>query len=155
MENLKVASFADIRDGFLARVSKCVWCNVATVDGQGRPRSRILHPVWEDSIGWIITRRHSFKSKHLDQNPYVSLAYIADVAKPVYADCVAQWVDDRAEKLRIWDFVKETPPPLGYDPTPIFGSVEHEDYGVLKLTTWRIEIANFPKDRYIWHAPKE
>ena len=34
------------------------------------------------------------KSRHLAGNPFVSLAYIADVAKPAYADCRAEWVND-------------------------------------------------------------
>ena len=34
-----VSSFDEIKDDFLSTVAKIVWCNVATVDTQGRPRS--------------------------------------------------------------------------------------------------------------------
>lgn len=50
-----VNSFDEIQNDFLAIVSKIVWCSVATIDTQGRPRSRVLHPMWEGSTGWIMT----------------------------------------------------------------------------------------------------
>src|SRR6478609_9418101 len=84
--------FADLSGEFLERVFTVVWCNVATVDSKGRPRSRILHPYWEatpDPAGWILTRRHSFKDSQLTGNPFISCAYIANISKPVYAECRA------------------------------------------------------------------
>ena len=56
---MRVATFAEIEDEFIALAHKMVWCNVATVDAQGRPHSRILHSIWDGSTGWIATRRHS------------------------------------------------------------------------------------------------
>ncbi len=44
-------TFAGIEAEFRARVERMVWCNVATVDGQNRPVSRVLHPIWEGSDG--------------------------------------------------------------------------------------------------------
>jgi hypothetical protein len=38
--------------------------------------SRVLHPIWEGSTGWILTHRGSHKSKHLAANPHTSLAYV-------------------------------------------------------------------------------
>ncbi len=155
MQNLNVALFDEIQEEFRRRISQMVWCNVASIDTQGRPRSRILHPLWEDAVGWIAIRRNSFKGKHLEHNPYVSLAYVADVAKPVYVDCKAEWDDTMAAKEHVWNRCLTTPPPLGYDPAPIFGSVQDANFGILKLTPWRIEIANFPANRQIWHVAKE
>ena len=152
---MRIANFADIADEFLERVNRMVWCNVATIDSKGRPRSRILHPVWQGNIGWITTRRLSPKAKHLEHHPFVSLAYIADVVKPAYADCKAEWVEDRAIKQDIWQLLLTTPPPLGFDPAPIYGSVDHPDFGLLKLTPWRIEVtsvATVPPERKIWYA---
>lgn len=123
-----------------------VWCNAATVDAQQRPRSRILHPIWEGSTGWIGTHRDSYKAKHLEQNPHISLAYISDITKPVYADCVAEWVDDPAQKQRVWDLFKNAPEPLGYDPALSFISVDHPNFGLLKLTPWRIDLVTFPSE---------
>src|SRR5438270_6051319 len=70
---MKIATFAEIADEFLERVNKAVWCNVATIDTKGRPRSRILHPIWQGEVGWITTRRGSPKERHLQEHPFVSL----------------------------------------------------------------------------------
>src|SRR5262249_54575672 len=115
-----------------------------------RPRSRILHPIWTGPVGWVLTRRHSFKTEHLARNPYVSLAYIADVAKPVYVDCRAAWVDDLATKARIWELYKAAPAPLGYDPAPIFTSPDHPATGLLQFQPWRILVYSFPQENLIW-----
>jgi general stress protein 26 len=157
---MEIKHFSEIEDEFIERVHSMVWCNVATVDSRQRPRSRILHPIWEGSTGWIGTNRNSYKSKDLAHNPYVSLAYIADLAKPVYADCTAEWVDDLEQKVRIWNLFKDAPPPLGYDPAPIFTSPDHEDFGLLKLTPWRIAIVTFPAPSHeegqrIWRRREE
>ena len=138
---MDIASFAEIQDEFLARISRIVWCTVATVDRKGRPRTRLLHPIWEGSTGWIATGRDSHKAKHIAKNPYVSLSYWDQQHQQIYADCKAEWVDDKAQKDRIWDLYKNTPPPLGYDPQIIWQSGPSDpEYGVLKLTPWRIEL---------------
>ncbi len=148
-----VASFAEIEAAFIERVHGAVWCNVATLDARNRVRSRILHPIWEGLTGWIATRRHSPKAAHLARHPYVSLAYIADVARPFYAECAAEWDDDPAIKRRVWKLFRGTPPPLGYDPAPIFHAVEHPDFGVLKLTPWRIELGDMMAvQSQVWRA---
>lgn len=141
---MKVTDFSEIEAEFIQRVHTMVWCSVATVDSHNRPRSRVLHPIWEGATGWITTHRHSHKARHLAHNPYVSLAYITNIHTPVYADCVAEWVDDLDEKRRIWELFKSTPPPLGYDPAMEFGTPEHDDFGLLKLTPWRIDLVSFP-----------
>lgn len=150
---MEVSSFAEIEAEFTERVQRMVWCNVATIDRLDRPRSRILHPLWEGAIGWITTRRNFHKAKHLAHNPYVSLAYIADLAKPVYVDCKTTWVDDLAQKQRIWHLCKDTPPPIGFDPTPIYESYDHPNFAILQLIPWRIEIYNPPPDKsLVWHT---
>jgi general stress protein 26 len=148
-----VAHFADIETEFISRVHHVVWCNMATVDAQGRPRSRIVHPIWEGPTGWIATNRHSFKNRHLAANPYVSLAYIADIARPVYVDCQVAWADDQADKQRVWDMFSAAPPPLGYDPAPFFVAADHPDFGVLRLTPWRIAVVTqSPPASLVWRG---
>ena len=138
---MEVASFAEIEEEFNARVSRIVWCTVATVDRRGRPRTRILHPIWEGSTGWIATGRHSLKEKHLAANPYLSVSYWDQEHQQVYVDAKAEWQDDQDEKLRIWDLYKDTPPPYGYDPAIIWqAGPDDPEYGLLKLTPWRIEL---------------
>ena len=140
---MDVDNFEEIADEFAARVGRIVWCTVATVDRKGRPRTRILHPIWEGSTGWIATGRHSPKERHLAGNPYVSLTYWSPEHQQIYADCKAEWEDSAEEKRRIWELYKNTPPPLGYDPAiiPVWkDGPGSPDFGVLKLTPWRIEL---------------
>ena len=144
---MEVDSFADIAEQFNDRVNRLVWCTVTTIDRKGRPRSRILHPVWEGSTGWIATGRTSLKSKHIADNPYVSVTYFDLPAgnplcqQQIYAECKAEWDDDPAEKQRVWDLIKNAPPPVGYDPAMFFQSVENPEFGALKLTPWRVELS--------------
>jgi general stress protein 26 len=152
MDRIRVSSFANIEKEFIEQVHSIVWCSVATVDTQNRVRSRILHPLWEGSTGWIITRRNSLKAKHLAHNPFVSLAYIADIANPVYADCTAEWADELESKQRVWELFKTAPPPLGFDFGSIFPSANDPECGVLKLTPWRIELAHVPVNSRIWQT---
>lgn len=154
---MKVADFSSIQEEFIKRVHSAVWCSAATVDSKQRPRSRVLHPIWEWATGWVVTHRHSFKSRHLERNRYMSLAYIQDVFKPVYVDCTAEWVEDLDEKCRIWELFRAAPSPLGYDPAETFVSVEHENSGLLKLTPWRIDLVTFPAPSFeegtlVWYA---
>ena len=54
---MDVATFDEIKDEFNARVQRIVWCTVTTIDQKGRPRSRILHPIWDGPTGYIATGR--------------------------------------------------------------------------------------------------
>lgn len=149
---MEYENFADIEQEFIKRAHTMVWCNVATVDEQGRPRSRILHPIWEGAVGWVATYRNSPKGAHLAHNPYVSLAYISDIMKPAYVDCTARWVDDLAVKQHVWNLFLKAPPPLGYDPAQIFHSVDHENFGVLQFTPWQIQLTTLGQRpySYVW-----
>jgi Pyridoxamine 5'-phosphate oxidase len=148
---IDVETFEEFEADFLERVNRMVWCNVATVDRQGRPRSRVLHPIWNGSTGWVGTFPDSFKVTHLEKNPYVSLAYVSDISKPVYADCVATWEDDLLVKLTVWNLFAAAPEPLGYDPSFIFGSHDDPRFGVLRMMPWRIQLDDIPPGtRRIW-----
>lgn len=156
---MDILNFSEIEDEFIQRVHRMVWCSVATVDRHQRPRSRLLHTLWEGMTGWICTHRNSFKSRHLAQNPYVSLAYIMDIHKPVYVDCTASWVDELDHKRRLWDLFKNTPAPLGFDPAIDFVEPGHPNFGLLKLTPWRIALVSFPapshaEGQQIWRRPE-
>lgn len=131
----------EISAEFEARVRRIVWATVVTIDNQDRPRARILHPVWEGNTGWIATGRHSFKAKHLERNPYVSVSYWDQQHQQVYAECRAEWADDAAEKERAWALFRDTPPPYGYDPALFWpGGPSDREFGALKLIPWRVEL---------------
>jgi hypothetical protein len=42
---VRTHDFAEIASEFLERANRMVWCSAATIDGRGRPRSRVLHPI--------------------------------------------------------------------------------------------------------------
>lgn len=151
-------NFSVIEEEFHRRIGKIVWCTFTTVDRMSRPRSRMMHPVWEGSQGWVATGRHSLKEKHLARNPWVSLCYWDPDQEQVYADCKAEWADDSATRRRVWDLYKELPPPMGYDLAMFWpDGVDQEDFGVLRLIPWRIELSslsNLP-DTQVWHRQIE
>jgi len=148
----ETTDFSEIRDEFIQRAHAAVWCSVATINRAGRPRSRVLHPIWEGQTGWIATMRHSLKAKHLAHNPYVSLAYLKDPLNPVYADCKADWADNMDDKRRIWELFRSTPEPLGWDPANAFGTLDNPEYGLLKLIPWRVELYTLNGDTRIWRS---
>ena len=155
---MEVTDFSEIEAEFHQRIQGMVCCSMATVDSKLRPRSRVVHPIWEGATGWLATDRTSYKAKHLTQNSFVSLAYVADIVHPVFVDCTAEWVDDLAEKQRIWELFRTTPEPLGYDPAFAFGEPDNPHAGLLKFTPWRIDLVTFPSESFetgtrIWRRP--
>lgn len=156
---MDVNSFAEIEADFAERVARIVWCTVATTDRQGRLRSRLLHPIWEGSKGWIMTGRQSHKAKHIESSPFVSLCYWDPQHEQVYADCRATWNDDVAEKERIWALFKSTPEPYGYDPVHFWPEGPTSPAcGLLELDPWRIEVSSLGdmmagKPARVWRAP--
>ena len=108
------SSFAPFAEDVLGIVADTVSCTVTTVDAAGRPRSRILHPIWEviddRPVVWVMTGRTPVKTAHIAANPHVALSYWSPAQDTVIADCVASWVDDAATKRHVWDLFATTPP---------------------------------------------
>lgn len=151
----RIERFADIEQEFIERAHAQVWCNGATVDAKQRPRSRILHPVWEGQIGWLTTQRGSPKVRHLAVNPHLSLAYTAEPFKPIYVECRAVWDDDPATREHVWALLKRLPEPIGFDPAAAWAHIDEAEVGVLQLMPWRIELNDFatpPPRTLVWRA---
>ena len=139
---MDVATFAEIEDEFMARISRIVWCTVTTVDTRDRPRARILHPIWEGSTGWIATGATPIKRAHLEASAYVSCNYWTPSQDTCVAECGAEWCFDIETRKRVWDLFANGPAPVGYDPSIIPGwdSAESEGFSALKLTPWRLRV---------------
>lgn len=151
----EIKDFTEIESAFVQCAHAAVWCNAATVDARNRPRSRVLHPWWEGATGWVTTRRGSPKVKHLAGNPHLSLAYIADVFRPIYVECTAEWVGDLDERRRVWDVLRNLPAPMGFDPSETWGDIADPENGLLKLTPWRIELNDYvsrPPITKVWKS---
>ena len=145
-----VEVFEEVQTELMARVCKGVYAVLATVDSLNQPRQRIMHPVWDGPTAWMITRLGSLKTRHLRGNPAVSLAYPQPFEQPVYIIGMAEWIETEEEKQRIWDLHKNTPPPVGSDPQPYYGSIQHPDFGLLRLTPARIELADLGGEGLVW-----
>lgn len=157
---MEVKSFTEIEPEFMERVQRIVWCTVATIDPKGRPRSRILHPIWQGSTGWICTGRQTLKARHLRSNPFVSLTYWDPQQEQIHADCRAEWADEPAERERIWNLFQSTPEPVGYNPALFWPQGPTDpNFGALKLTPWRLELWSLAelasgKPGTVWHNPE-
>jgi len=137
---------AEVAPAFVEMAHRIVWCSVATVDSHGRPRSRILHPVWQWDgsrlVGWVATRPSPIKRAHLEASPYISASYWAPTHDTCVAECRAALALDTATRAMVWDSFVNAPPPVGYNPAivPGWDSPTSEAFAVLRLEPWRLRV---------------
>jgi hypothetical protein len=138
----------ELLDAFVTVAHRVVWALVATVDGRGRPRSRVLHPFWQrvddGLVGWVFTRPTPLKVAHLSRTPHASCAYHDPTTYDVaVAECDAALVDDVEVRRRVWDLFANAPAPLGYDPR-ILGAADplDERITVLRMDPWRLSASS-------------
>jgi hypothetical protein len=127
---------------FVAIAHRVVWCTLATVDRHNRPRSRIVHPVWEirDGVlhGVLATRPTPLKLAHLAHTPHVSCTYWDPAHDVAVAECAARWLDDD-EREDAWERIGRAPEPVGYDPATIWpAGPASADFAVIALEPWRV-----------------
>ena len=131
---------------FLEMAHQIVWATVSTVDSNGRPRSRILHPIWQWDgqalVGWIATSPTPVKRAHLEHSPYVSVNYWTPNHDTCVAECRASWILDDEGRKMVWDTFLNGPKPVGYDPTliPAWTSPTVDAFAGLKLEPWRLRV---------------
>ena len=127
------------------RVRRIIWCTRATTDSGGRPRTRIVHPWWEDATAWVTTRPGSPKVGHVTAMPAASLLYWDPAQQVVTAECDARMEPSPGERARVWAAIAAEPAPYGFDPGPIFpGGPADPAFGLLRLEARRIELAGAP-----------
>src|SRR5689334_18578356 len=109
-----------IADELDRRITSTVWCTMATTDGAGRPRTRIVHPVWErtaeGTVGWLGTRTGTPKLRHLEASPWASLMYWDPRHQQATIDARASVHRDDEVRARVWDLMSSFPEPYGFDP---------------------------------------
>jgi hypothetical protein len=137
---------ATVASEFVAIAHRVVWATLATVDRCGRPRSRVVHPVWEwrdeGLVGWVTSRPTPLKRAHLARTPFVSVSYWDPAHDTAVAECAARWVDEVEERARVWALCRAAPPPLGHDPGAIWPAGPADpDAGVVRLDPWRLRVA--------------
>jgi hypothetical protein len=141
-------SFAAFEEDFLHITADIVWCTLATADSKGRPRSRVVHPIFTvadgQPVGWVLTVRTPVKTSHLARDQHVSCSYWSPKQNVVYADCLATWVEDLGTKRSVNELFESTPPPLGYNPVELgLGVPEDETFTPLRLDPWRVQVLRF------------
>jgi hypothetical protein len=137
-----------VAPAFVEMAHQIVWATVATVDALERPRSRVLHPLWQwdgDTLrGWIATGPTPIKRAHLEHSPYVSVGYWAPTHDHCIAECGAEWAFDDETCEAVWQMFKAAPAPVGYDPAIIPAWAEagprSDVFAVLKLAAWRLKV---------------
>lgn len=141
-----MSDLARVAPAFVEMAHQIVWASAATVDRKGRPRSRVLHPIWEWDgkalVGWIGTGPTATKRAHLAHSPYMSLNYWGPSQDTCLAECRATWAFDPETRERVWNLLKNAPPPVGYDPAIIPGWSQPRDeaFAALRLDPWRLRV---------------
>lgn len=142
-------SLSETAPAFAAMANRMVYCTLATVDRLGRPRSRMVHSLWEwdgtSLVGWVGSIVTPMKRAHLESTPHVSCNYWdgAEAYDTCVAECRAELLVDEASRHEGWERFKSTPPPVGYDPaiTPHWSEgPDSPHWGVLRLEPWRLRV---------------
>ena len=118
-----MSTLPETAPAFVELAHRIVWATVATVGPDGRPRTRVLHPIWvwdgASLVGWIATGPTPLKVAHLEAHPEVSLTYWDPTHDTATAECRASWHLDDETRTWLWDHFKTAPAPVGYDPAII------------------------------------
>lgn len=138
---------AQIAPTFVAMAHSIVWATVATVDADAKPRTRILHPIWEwdgtDLLGWVATVPSPTKRAHLASNPNISVCYWTTTHDTCSAECLVEWYSDDETRAAVWQKFAAAPEPVGYDPYIIPAWADgptSEEFAALRLTPYRLRV---------------
>ena len=141
-----MSSLSEIARPFIDVAHRIVWASVATIDQHDRPRSRVLHPIWEwdgeHLVGWIATGPTPVKVAHLAHRPFASVNYWDPRHDIATAECDVTWHHDDETCSRIWDLFADGPEPVGYDPSiiPVWTDPTGPEFAVLRLDPWRLRV---------------
>jgi hypothetical protein len=136
-----------VAPAFVEMAHRIVWATAATVDGRGRPRSRILHPLWlwdgSTLVGWIATGPTPVKRAHLERSPNISINYWAPNHDTCTAECGTTWAFDDETRDWVWQLFKDGPEPVGYDPAIVPGwkdGPRSPAFAALRLDPWHLRV---------------
>ena len=148
-EYATVVGLDEVAPAFVEMANRIVYCTLATVDRRGRPRSRIVHTLWEwdgsSLVGWVGSVVTPMKRAHLAGTPYVSCSYWdgVEVYDTCTAECAAELLLDDTSRREGWERFRSVPPPLGYDPAIIpqwKDGPTSPAFGVLRLQPWHLRV---------------
>lgn len=151
------APLTDVAPSARSIIERVVWAAVATVGPDGRPRTRLMHPVWFWDAGTpfalVSARPTPLKIAHLTVQPAVSCHYWDPGHDTVAVDASASWVPD-AERRWAWEQIAAVPAPVGFDPAIIWpdGS-SAPDCAFIRLIAHRILARPAGSDGRLWSDP--
>jgi general stress protein 26 len=139
-----------------ATAAKATWAYLATAVGS-QPKVRVVHPAFEGERVWVATGRGSAKGRHIDKNPKVELFYQIG-AEMVHLTVTgsAKFVDDLAEKKRVWNGKV-----FDYDLSQFWpGGPESKEFGLMLITPQRVELTSLGeittgKPPEVWRASRK
>ena len=141
-----MSELAKTAPAFVEMAHQIVWASVATVDKNGRPRSRVLHPIWQwdgqQLVGWIATGPTAVKRAHLAHSPHMSINYWTATQDTCVAECKASWAFDDETRTMFWNLFLNAPEPVGYDPKiiPAWTSPTVDAFAAVRLEPWRLRV---------------
>lgn len=141
-----MSSLGSVAPAFVEMAHRIVWCTASTVTSSSRPRSRILHPLWEwdgaTLTGWIATGPTTIKRSDLAASPFMSCTYWSPTHDTATAECAVDWRFDIQTRTEVWDKFKSAPSPVGYDPAivPVWTAPSDDSFAVLHLTPLRLRV---------------
>ncbi len=118
----------------------------ATVGEDGRPRTRVVQPVWEWAdgalVGWVSTEAGSPKIADLHRTPALSLTYWTPAQDTATADCEVAVVTDDAERAATWERFLHAPGAARVDLSthPAWDGPVDPAFGVLRLRPTRLRV---------------
>jgi general stress protein 26 len=121
-----------------AVASKSTWAYLATTIGN-QPKVRVVHPAFEGERVWVATGRKSAKARQIAKNSKVELFYQIG-AEMVHLTVTgnARFVEDAAEKKRIWDGKV-----FDYDLSQFWpAGPGSDDFGLMLITPARVELTS-------------
>lgn len=142
-----MTAYRETADAFMTMAHQIVWCTVATVDPDDRPRTRVLHPYWEWEgdrlVGWIATGPTALKQAALARSPHVSATYWTPSHDTCTVDAAATWHFDDVTCERVWNTLVNLPAPVGYDPAiipPWADGPTSPAFAALRLDPYRLRV---------------
>jgi len=104
--------------------------HLATATADGEPHVSVVMPYLEGTTVWVFTRASSGKAQRVHDNGRVALMWRP--GPEAYLWGRAEVVSDVAERARLWAF-----PDLPFDPAGFFGTHDHPDHVLLRITPER------------------
>ena len=141
-----MTSLTDVALALVDMAHRIVWATVATVDAQGRPWTRILHPIWQWDgtrlTGWVATSPSSPKRAHLAVHPHAAVTYWDPSQDTANVYCHAELLTDEATRTWLWDTFVAAGGAVGYDPSIIPGwdGPTSPAFAALRLDPWLVRV---------------